>query len=80
MIQRIYDPACLCEGTGLIPGLAQWVKDLALLLGCSPSWALSPGRENFHMPLGWLKKKKKIIKARRLIVPGNNNLVIQTRA
>ena len=22
---------CLCQGTGLIPGLTQWVKDLALL-------------------------------------------------
>ena len=31
MAQRVNDLACLCGVTGLIPGLAQWVKDPVLL-------------------------------------------------
>ena len=30
LVQWINDPACLCEGTTLIPGPAQWVKDPVL--------------------------------------------------
>ena len=29
-VQWVKDLACLCGSTGLIPSLAQWVKDLAL--------------------------------------------------
>ena len=31
MAQRVKDHHCPCEDVGLIPGLAQWVKDSALL-------------------------------------------------
>ena len=31
MTQQVKNPTSLHEGSGLIPGLAQWVKDLALL-------------------------------------------------
>ena len=29
--QQVKDPPCLCQDVGSIPGLARWVKDLALL-------------------------------------------------
>ena len=29
MVQWVNNLTCLCGGTGLIPGPAQWVKDLA---------------------------------------------------
>ena len=32
--QQVKNPTRICEVMGLIPGLAQWVKDLALLQGC----------------------------------------------
>ena len=32
VVQWVNDSACLCGGTGLIPTLAQWVKDLVVLL------------------------------------------------
>ena len=28
MAQWVKEPTCLCEDADLIPGLAQWVKDL----------------------------------------------------
>ena len=31
MVQQVKDPHFLCEDVGVIPGLAQWVKDLTLL-------------------------------------------------
>ena len=31
MAQQLMNPTIICEDTGLIPGLAQWVKDQALL-------------------------------------------------
>ena len=58
----VNDPACLCEGSVLITGLAQWVKVL-VLLQLWRRWQLWPGFNpwpgNSHMLWGWLKKKKK---------------------
>jgi len=31
VVQWVHDLTCLCGGTGLIPGLAQWVKELGFL-------------------------------------------------
>ena len=31
VVQHVKNPTSILEGMGLIPGLAQWVKDLALL-------------------------------------------------
>ena len=31
MAQQLANPTSICEDTGLIPGLTQWVKDLVLL-------------------------------------------------
>ena len=62
MVQPVKDLGGLFGDTGLIPGLFQWVKDLAL-----PKWHRSqlwlrfdPGPKNFHMPQCGQKKKKKI--------------------
>ena len=62
MVQWVNDLACLCGDAGSIPGPVQWVKDTALLqLGrrsqCRIRFNL--WSENFHMPQGWVKKKKK---------------------
>ena len=54
MTQWVNDLACLCGGTGLIPGLAQWVKDTKL----QQLWLrFDPWPRNIHMPQVWLKKK-----------------------
>ena len=36
MAQLVKNPVSIHEGVGLIPGLAQWVKDL-VWLWCSPA-------------------------------------------
>ena len=62
MAQWVNDLTCFCGSTGLIPGPAYWVKDLAWL----QMWRRSqlqlgfdslPG--NFHMLWVQLEKKKK---------------------
>ena len=60
MAQCVNDPACLCGGTGWIPSLEQWVKDVALLqVWCrSQLWLIfNPWSRNFQMPRLWLGKK-----------------------
>ena len=52
MVQRVNDLACFCGDAGLIPGLAEWVKDRALpQLWCrSQRWLrFDPWPRNFHM-------------------------------
>ena len=52
---------CLFGGTGLIPGLAQWVKVLVLPQLCHRSklWlGFNPWPGNFHMPQVQPKRKK----------------------
>ena len=56
MVQWVKDLHCLYGGMGSIPGLAQWVKDLAM-----PQLQLrfDPQPGNFHMPWVWPLKNKK---------------------
>ena len=59
VVQWVNDPACLCGGTGLIPSLAQWVKDAVLLQlwhRPQPRLRFDPWPGNFHMP--WVHPKK----------------------
>ena len=56
MARWVMNPSSVHEDVGLVPGLAQWVKELALLwLWCRPIAAalFDPCLENFHMPQGW---------------------------
>ena len=58
--QWVNDPACLCQGAGLSPGLTKWVKDSALLqLWCRLQLRLGfdPWPGNLHMLQVQLKKK-----------------------
>ena len=53
---------CLCGGTGSIPGLVHWVKDLMLLQLWHRSQLqlrFDPGSSNFHVLQGAAKKKEK---------------------
>ena len=38
MVQQVKNPASIHEDAGLIPGLTQWVKDLALLWSRLQMW------------------------------------------
>ena len=40
MAQQLTNPARIHEDSGLIPGLTQWVRDLALAVSCSVGWQL----------------------------------------
>ena len=67
-MQQVKDPALslqqlplAAELAGLIPGLARWVKDLALLQLCHRSQLqlrFDPWPVNFQMLRVWSKKKK----------------------
>ena len=62
MAQWVQDPACLCGGTAPIPGLAQWVKDLALLhysVGCS-SGSMPSLAQELSYAMGEAEQEKKI--------------------
>ena len=61
-VQWVKDLACLCGGAGLIPSLAQWVKDPVLVQLCHRSqlwFRLDPWPGNFHMPWVSLEKKNR---------------------
>ena len=63
MVQWVNDPACLCAGGGLIPGVL-WVKDLVFLQlwHRSKLWLrFDPWPGNFQMPQGQPKEKKRYI-------------------
>lgn len=52
---------CLCGGTGLIPGLVQWARELALLQLRHRSQlqpGFSPWHRTLHRPLGGPKEKR----------------------
>ena len=62
MAQWVNYSACLYGIAGLIPGLEQWVKNLALpQLWCRLQQLLgfNPWPRNFHMEVVWPKRKKK---------------------
>ena len=60
MAQGINDLVRLCGGTGSIPGLVQWFKDLALLRLWLWLWLrLDPWPGNLRMPQLQLKKQNK---------------------
>ena len=61
MAKRVIDPTCLCGGTDLIPSLAQWAKDLALLQlwhRLQPQLRFEPWPGNFHMPCVQPEKRR----------------------
>ena len=76
-LSRLKTQYIVCDDTDSIPGLIQWVKDLALLqaavhhrcswccYGCgislSCSSSLTPYHWNFYMLQGWPKKEKKYV-------------------
>ena len=65
MAQWVNDPACLYGIAGLIPGLEQWVKNLALpQLWCRSQmrFKFNPWPRNFYMLWVWLKQQKSIRK------------------
>ena len=66
--------ACFCAGTGSIPDLAQWVKDLTLLQqwrGSQLWFRFSPWPGNFHML--WKLKKNGIIMMKWQFGKGGRN-------
>lgn len=61
MVQWDNNLACLCGGAGLIPSLAQWVKDMALpqLWHRSQLWIrFDPWLRNFQYATGAAKNEK----------------------